>query len=264
MVTIIIVVYKTDFKKLKIFLKKIGNNYPIIIIDNSENYNFNRIISLKNIKIIRSQNVGNGAGINLAIKKIKTKFAVYFDLDTQFKKEIVNNFIKYVKIIKNFALLIPNHGNIKSNNLFCEQKEGEAAVMFFNLNKIKKIGLFDENFFLYFEETDLIKRCKQNFEKVYYLPKLKIKHVRASSIKVNVQKISNLRLWHYMWSMFYYYRKHYGYFFAFNKTAIFLAKDIIKIIWYLLKFDMENVKKRFFRISGLLASMCFSKSYLRP
>ena len=66
MISIILVVYKSDEKKLNKILKIIGNKYNIIIIDNSLNYNFKKIKLSKKTKIIRSVNKGNGAGINQA------------------------------------------------------------------------------------------------------------------------------------------------------------------------------------------------------
>ena len=55
MITIIIVVYKSDPIKLKKLLNKIENRYKVIVIDNSFNYNFKKISVGNNLKIIRSK-----------------------------------------------------------------------------------------------------------------------------------------------------------------------------------------------------------------
>ena len=57
MVTIIIVVYKSDKKKILKVLKNINNNFNIIIVDNSSNYDFSKINLSKKTQIIRSQNL---------------------------------------------------------------------------------------------------------------------------------------------------------------------------------------------------------------
>ena len=44
-----------------------------------------------------------------------------------------------------------------------------------------EIGLFDENFFMYTEETDLFYRIKQKGRKVYFLPSAKIEHLWGKS-----------------------------------------------------------------------------------
>ncbi|MDB2341947.1 glycosyltransferase, partial [Candidatus Pelagibacter bacterium] len=91
-------------------LNRIGTKYKIIIVDNSTNYSFKNIKLTNKTKIIRSKNIGNGAGINLALKKVNTKFAIYFDIDTIFKKNFLEKFLKLAKNTKNFAVLLPNNG----------------------------------------------------------------------------------------------------------------------------------------------------------
>ena len=67
MVTIIIVVYKSDKKSFKYF-KKVPDKFHVIIVDNSLDYDFTKIKLSKKTQIIRSKNIGNGGGINLAVK----------------------------------------------------------------------------------------------------------------------------------------------------------------------------------------------------
>ena len=65
MVTIIIVIHKTDPNKLKYILDKIKDHHKIIFVVNSENYDF-RYIFKKKLSNYNSENKGNGAAINLA------------------------------------------------------------------------------------------------------------------------------------------------------------------------------------------------------
>lgn len=264
MVTIILVVYKSKKKQLNNILKKIGKKYKIIIVDNSYNYDFSKINLSKKTKIIRSKNKGNGAGINTALKKCTTRYAIYSDIDVNFKKNFIYKFIKAASKVKNFSLLVPNHGKTQSDKEFIEKNNGEAAVMMFNLKKLKSDFFFDENFFLYFEETDLLTRFLKKKLKSYTVTRLKIKHQRASSIEGNIEKINNIRNWHYMWSMFYYYRKNFGFFYALCKTFKYLLKDLLMLIFYFLLFDKIKLKIRFYRIFGIITSMLGLRSFLRP
>ena len=70
MVTIIIVIHKTDPNKLKYILNKIKDHHKIIFVVNSENYDFKDISLKKNYQIINSENKGNGAAINLAFSQV--------------------------------------------------------------------------------------------------------------------------------------------------------------------------------------------------
>ena len=75
--------------------------------------------------------------------------------------------------------------------------------MLINLKEFNKKEIFDENFFLYFEEFDLCKSLIKINKKIYTSNKLKIHHLGfKSSIGENPkenQKRINIRNWHYMW-----------------------------------------------------------------
>ena len=108
-------------------------------------------------------------------------------------KNFINEFYQFSKKNKNFAIMLPNHGNISSKKDLVEGYEQEGSVFLFNKKILKKIGFYDERFFLYFEEIDLFLRCKKNNLKVFFASNFKIKHNRASSISINKEKIKNLR-----------------------------------------------------------------------
>ena len=264
MLSIIIVGYKPEKKKLIKILKKIGKNIKVIFVNNSENYNLKNIKFSKNTTVINSKNNGNGAGINLGIKNCTTKYALYLDIDILFKKDFFKRLINFAKKNKDFGILVPNHGNIKSKEIKIEKYQGEASVMLFNLNKMKKVGYFDEKYFLYFEEQDLFFKCKKNNLKTFFIPSINIKHLRASSVSQNIKNISYLRAWHYMWSMFYYYKKNFSYVTAIKKTFFLLINDIIMLFIFLIFLNIKNSKYRFYRIYGIMTSMIGLKSFLRP
>ena len=264
MITIILVVYHSDKKKLKSIIKKLGNKYRIIIVDNSTNYSFKDIELTKKTEIIRSLNIGNGAGINLGLNKVNTRFAIYFDIDTIFKKNFLENFLKVAKKIKNFAILLPNNGKLKSKKKLVERYNFEGSIMLFNMEELKKSNFFDKNIFLYFEEIDLFLRCKKNNKKVYVATNVSIIHQQGSSVVLeNKNKLIYLRVWHYMWSMFYVFKKNYGYLYAIKKSYIYLFKDLMMLSIFFLKLDKFNFLKRLNRIMGLITSMLNIKSFKR-
>ena len=54
--------------------------------------------------------------------------------------------------------------------------------MFFNNKNFKKNKGFDENIFLYWEETDYSKRAKKNGYKAYQLNLVKVKHEKGKAV----------------------------------------------------------------------------------
>ncbi len=264
MVSIILVAYKPDIKKLNNLISSINERFNIIIVNNSEIKLKGLILKNKKAKIINSKNNGNGAAINLGLKNCKTKLAIYMDIDVKIKKNFFYKFIKIANKIKDFCILVPNHGNMKHKENVIEKYTGEASVMMFNMIQIKKTKLFDENFFLYFEEEDIFHQCQKHFLKVYFIKNLIIKHFRATSVSKSVKNLKNIRSWHYMWSMFYFYKKNYSYFFSLKKVFRLLVYDIFMCLFYIFTFNYYNSINRFYRMYGLISSIIGIKSFLRP
>ena len=91
------------------------------------------------------------------------------DIDVNIQENFINKFLEWSNQIADFSILVPNHGNLLSENKIIEKYDGEASIMLFNLKKIKNKNIFDENYFLYFEEIDLFFRFKKNGLKVFLL-----------------------------------------------------------------------------------------------
>jgi GT2 family glycosyltransferase len=79
---------------------------------------------------------------------------------------------------------------------------------------LERVGYFDENFFLYYEEVDLCKRFKNAGYRIHYWPDVVVVHLGGESSKTLKSMTfsesgSQLTLWR-MRSAFLYYRKHHG------------------------------------------------------
>ena len=139
--------------------------------------------------------------------------------------------------------------------------------MLINLKKFNSKKLFDENFFLYFEEFDLCKREGLSGGSVFSSSKLLIHHLGfKGSIGANQemeQDANKLREWHWMWSTFYFYKKNYSYFFAFKKTIGKLIRALFKLLYFTIIFNVKSKNKYKARFSGLFNSMCGKKSWYR-
>ena len=114
------------------------------------------------------------------------------------------------------------------------------------------------------ENDDLCLRVKQMNENIYIIKQSLIDHLGASSSGNNQKnEIEYLRNWHWMWSKFYFNKKHYGYLNAFIKVFLNLVSAKIKFIYYLMTINLHKRKIYQMRISGLLNSMSGKKSYYR-
>ena len=127
---------------------------------------------------------------------------------------------------------------------------------------------FNENIFLYFEEFNLCKKVLLKKEYIFSSNKLFISHLgRKGSFSPDsptTEEANNLREWHWMWSMFYFNKKHYGYTKALKMISGKFFSSLIKIIFYTLIFNKNKKKIYLQRFSGLFNSIIGKKSWYRP
>ena len=276
LLTIVFVSFYSE-KKILDYLKYFNNNFKIIIIDNANDLNLkDKLQEFSILKIINNkENIGFGAALNQGLEIVNTKYAMHLDIDTKFEISSINKMIIEAEKIKNFAILGPKISNYTyKNNHFIKKKYEnnynlmkymEGCCLFFNLNEIKKIGFFDENFFLYFEEVDLVTRCLKKSLKVIMIDDISIEHIGGSSVSEEFSsEIEINRNWHYMWSKFYYFKKHSGYFYGLFKVSRHIISSFLKFIYYLI---FKNDKKKIIykaRLSGCINSILLKKSWFRP
>jgi GT2 family glycosyltransferase len=280
--SIIIVSYKSEHVIEKC-INSVDNQIEIIIIDNSNNPEFKKDIEKKynNVKcILSTENLGMGAGNNLGIKNIKTDFAFILNPDVNLEKNSLDEILDASKNIDNFGILAPISSKNKYPNYELEKntefdpikpfkvESVDGFAMVLNLKRLKKIDnfeFFDENFFMYLENDDLCKRLIKENELIYVVPKSKINHLGGEAVNPKYEKeIEYSRNWHWMWSKFYFNKKHYGYLIAFTKVLSNLTSAVIKFFYYLIIFNNHKKKIYQMRLLGLLNSMTGKKSFYRP
>ena len=262
-------------EKIEQCLNSIDSEQRVLLIENSNDLNFKKKIENKYKNVIctlTGENLGYAKGNNLGLSMVKTKFALILNPDAILEKDTIKNFFICVNRIDNFAIIGPavqdefssNDKNKDKDDLF-EVDKLKGFAMFLNLAQVREIGFFDENFFIYLEETDLCKRLKLKDKKIFLDKNIKINHLGGSSHdkKINFE-MELSRNWHWMWSKFYFNKKHYGYLKAYLKTLPNFASSIAKFLIY---FMIRNKTKKsiyLMRLSGLLASYLNKASYYRP
>ena len=249
-----------------------------IIIENSRDINLKKDLETKydNIEVILNDNLGMGTSNNIGILRSKTQYVHILNPDTIFKNDTFENLVNTCKKLNDFAILSPLHSklnypnfkihkNIKSiNENVIDVDTLDGFSMLINKNKFKDNSFFDENFFLYLENDDLCLRTKKMNEKIYIIKNSLIDHLGASSSnQSNEDKLEYLRNWHWMWSKFYFNKKHYGYLNGLSKIFLNIISANIKYIFYLLTFNSHKRKIYQMRILGSFYSILGKKSFFR-
>ena len=193
------------------------------------------------------KNLGYAKGNNLGLSMVKTKYALIINPDAEVHSQTINNFFLAVKLKPDFAIIAPfiqekNDSKLEENvKELLEVKNVKGFAMFLNMVQFKKIGFFDENFFIYFEEIDLCKRLIEVNKKIYIDTNIKISHAGGTSHDESINyEMEKSRNWHWMWSSFYFHKKHYGYIFALIKMIPKLLTAICKTLYFKIVFNNEK------------------------
>ena len=280
--SVIIVSFKSEHV-IEDCINSIGREIEIIIIDNSNNDDFKKKIESKyqNVRCILSKhNLGMGAGNNLGIKNVNKDFALILNPDVILESNSMKEIFTATSEINDFGIIAPISNKEKYPNYILKKghdfdpikpfkvKSVDGYAMFLNLKRLKKLSnfnFFDENFFLYLENEDLCKRLTESNENIYVIPKSTINHLGGKAVDPkHTNEIEYLRNWHWMWSKFYFNKKHYGYLIALLKTLKNLISAKIKFFYYLITLNTFKRKIYQMRLLGLVNSMIGKNSYYRP
>ena len=272
-ITAVITSFKSE-NKIVDCIKSLGSEIEIIIIENSNDKKLKNKLEGKysNLKCILSeQNLGYAKGNNLGLSLVKTKYALIINPDATVQSNTIENFIQTAKLKQDFAIIAPFVQEKNQNNLkgfrdgITEVKNVKGFAMFLNLEQFRNIGFFDENFFIYFEEIDLCKRLIQNKKKIFLDTNIIISHAGGTSHEESINyEMEKSRNWHWMWSTFYFHKKHYGYFIALIKILPKFLSAIIKLIYFTLTSNKEKQDIYRSRFNGILNSILLRKSWYRP
>ena len=262
-------------------IKSINQNVPIIVVEHSNNHSFKERLehSYKNLKCILSKsNLGMGTGNNIGIKAAETEYVLILNPDVILEKNTIEELFLASSKLPNFTILAPLEKNFANYGMFGKRILNKSLddspfkvdfvdgfAMLLNKKQLKDKAYFDENFFMYLENTDLCKRIVNNQGSIFIVPKSKINHLAAKAVDERfTDEIEFSRNWHWIWSKFYFNKKHFGFFKAFYEGAPRYFLSMIKFTFYLL-INNKNKKKIYFnRASGFYNALLGRSSWYRP
>ena len=284
--SVIIVSFMSE-KVIHDCISSIPRDIQILIVDNSNNKSFKNEIEkkYKNVRCILSKNnIGMGAGNNCGLNEIDTDYGFILNPDVVLRDDTIDEIIIASKKVDTFSIIAPimeeedypnyklgkkkNFKNLNDEPFKVDSVDGFAMLL--NLSRLNKLEnfsnkeYFDENIFLYLENDDLCKRVSESGENIYIVPKSKIKHLGAKAVDEKYKyEIELSRNWHWVWSKFYFNKKHSGYLIAFIKVCPIFISASLKMLLY---FFINNRKKNiyFYRVLGFLNAALGKKSFYRP
>ena len=195
-------------------------SYEIIVVDNgSTDGSIEVLDKFKDIKFIKNkENLGYSNANNVGIKNASGKYVLLLNSDTIVRKGSLDKLLNFARSKKDAgvvgARLLNDNGTIQksvsnfptvwraikeywlgekgSSGLFAPKANSPikvdsvvGAAFLITPEALKKVGLLNEKYFMYFEDLDYCRKVKKAGLAVYYLPGAEITHhLGASGTKI--------------------------------------------------------------------------------
>lgn len=154
--------------------------------------------------IALDKNIGYGRAANIGLRRAKTSYALLLNPDLITSAADIQRLLDYAKQdADNTAIWGP--ASLKKD--FTDEPPQSVnwisgCAMLFDVEKIKNIGRFDENIFLFSEETDLCERTLAAGYDIKCCRNIHFDHLIGQASPPN-PKVEYMKWWHFGWSQCY-------------------------------------------------------------
>jgi len=262
-ISVILTLYKTPIEKLNNL--NLYKKFPLIVFDQEgslkEKKKIKKVLKRNFRYYFSKQNIGLSCASNYLLKKVRTKYMVFTQPDIIIDEKSILNLTKIFKKDKEIIFVTPvitkGSSNSRQKKIFYKKKI-KAACMICDVKKLKKIGFFDEDYFLYWEDIDLMKKINSSNYKMVVASYIFAKHASSQSSENNL-KTEYIRSSNFIYGELVFDYKHKKLrvvkifrkilqnliFFFFNLIKFQLKKSIINlsIIFGILKFVLYYFRK---------------------
>lgn len=189
----------------------------VVVVDNGSEKHVKKVFQRRysKVKFVRSEvNLGGAGGRNLGLLNAKASMILFLDDDTQADKNMISELVRVMKKGKNVGIVQPKiyemerknviqgvgHGinlsngrvygigvHVEDNGQFEDVMEIPMAGCTWMVRRevFEKIGDYDEEIFIPYEDSDFSYRTGKSGYKVLYVPKAKIWHRGAKKTFVH-------------------------------------------------------------------------------
>ena len=254
-------------------LDSVKNFESIFVVDNNSSDNTSNLVkqNFPKVNFIQNDsNLGFGAANNIALEKIKTKYALLLNPDATIEEDDILKLLEAADTYSDAAIISPilvdEGGSSRQNykrNVFNREKrrskyiepEGDlcaeyipAAVWLLNMENMKKVGFFDPEIFLFYEDDDLCLRAREAGYSCVVVPAAKAVHKQGAS---SGGKGEGIKQQHMIKSRLYMERKYKG------GSAVLSIKMFfsffIKLALYSASLNRKKSARYFNRIVALMS-----------
>ncbi|HSE41684.1 MAG TPA: glycosyltransferase family 2 protein [Acidobacteriota bacterium] len=237
----IITVYYNDPEQIKKLAASMKRNlkkdqYEWIVVDNNSTVELSS--KLECIYLRQNINKGFGAACNLGAEHAKSEIFFFVNPDCEFIEDCISPLLDAIQtsaiagpqvlypdglLQLSFGPFLSIFNEFKQRSLQRSEKTQDVqnwirekapkhpdyvsgCALMIRASIFRKLGGFDEQFFLYNEDVDLCKRAKEEGAAITYLPGVLIQHSKGTSGANESERVNQ----EYRKSQLRYYRKHHG------------------------------------------------------
>ncbi len=257
-----------------------ADGVPALVVDNASTDDTVAIAEGQGARIIRNpRNEGYGRANNIGARAAETEFVLVVNPDCIVDSGAVAALVDAARRYPDGALFAPQIVE-PSGRVFFQPRsllspylhnpggklvlpEGEACAPFFSgacflvrRDVFLKLGGFDENIFLFYEDDDLCRRIADSGSALIYVPQAIVRHGRGGSSEPKRGRIYASR-WHQAWSRAYVSRK-YG---LSNPAPGMFAINALKALGACLTFQRKLIERYGGSAAGAWAAMTGRKAF---
>lgn len=190
--------------------------WPVVLVDNASadgtadwvRSNFPAVHVIAN-----AVNSGYGRAANLGFDQVSTRYALLVNPDARLDSSAIERLeAKADALADGWLFIAPDVGvapqrRQKADHGLERVAAASGAALFFDVQALRRLGGFDPEIFLFFEETDLCLRAERARLDLYFAPDVEVPHELGTSTHRSLS-LEYMRKWHYNWSRLYFERKH--------------------------------------------------------
>ena len=213
MLTLLIISYNSTEIILRCMTPLIrSNTFKTILIDNASPDGSKDALKKQfpNTEVITlEQNIGYGRASNVGLRKVGTPYALLLNPDLSATPEDIQKLLIHAQN-DDSDTAIWGPASLKKDFTGEPPQNVEwvsGCAMLFDMEKLKAIGLFDENIFLFAEETELCERTIKAGYKIKLCRDVYFDHLVGQASTPN-PKVEYMKWWHFGWSQCYLMTKH--------------------------------------------------------
>ena len=263
-ISVVILLYQTPKNVVKNLFNYSGLN--LYILDQSNDYELKKKIKsiFPNIKYygVTNDNKGFSKGINFLIKKVKTKYFLCTQPDTIISKSSIFKLKKTLLGKKNTIISVPeikqfkNYSKKNKDIKIISVKKILGAIFLADRKKFIDLGMFDENFFFYWEDVDLCKRIEMKNLKILLNRNSIAHHEGEKSVKTSFKSFI-IRKFYFKFGEYIYQSKYNN--LRLVKVIREPFKFLLLILFYILTFQLKKSLENFCFICALIKFLVFFK-----